>query len=89
MRRTAVLFTLGRFGLFVLMALLIRGSTGLAGHPLNGFPLLLAALLVSSIAGLYLFSRQREQFAQALLDQREAKLAQRAQRRARLDKDGA
>ena len=88
LRRSAVLFTLARFGLFLVMALLIWSGTGAAGHQLNGFPLLLAALLCSSIIGVFLFSRQRQEFAQALAVQRDAKTAQIAERRARLESDG-
>ena len=86
--RSALLFTLARFGLFIVMALLIWSGTGAVGHQLNGFPLLLAALLVSSMVGLFLFSRQRQQFAEALAAQRDAKTAQLEERRARLEDDG-
>lgn len=89
LRRAALFYTAGRSGLFLIVAVLIWSATGLAGHQLNGLPLLLAALLVSSIGGLFLFSRQREQFAQALAVKRAAKVEQIAHRRARLDDDGA
>ena len=88
LRRSALLFTLARFGLFIVMALLIWSGTGAVGHQLNGFPLLLAALLVSSMVGLFLFSRQRQQFAEALAAQRDAKTAQLEERRARLEDEG-
>jgi hypothetical protein len=86
--RAAVVFSLGRLGLFVVSAILIWSATGAAGHSLNGFPLLFAALVLSSIAGVFLFSRQRRQFAQALADKRAARIAAITQRRARLD-DGS
>jgi hypothetical protein len=85
LRKAAVVYTLGRFGLFILFALLIWSGSGLIGHVLNGIPLLLAALLVSSIAGLFLLSRQRNAFAEALAAKRDAKTEQIARRRARLD----
>jgi uncharacterized membrane protein YkvI len=88
-RKTALVYTLGRFGLFVVVAMLIWSGTGAAGHQLNGFPLLLAALLVSSITGIFVFARQRERFAEALAAKREAKTQQIAQRRARLESDGS
>ena len=86
--RSALLFTLGRFGLFALTALLIWSATGLTGHQLNGLPLLLAALILSSIAGIFVFARQREQLAEALATKRAAKVEQIAGRRARLDDHG-
>jgi hypothetical protein len=82
-------YSLGRLGLFVVVALLIWSGTGAAGHQLNGIPLLFASLLASSIAGLFLFARQREQFAEALAARRAAKVEQIAQRRARLEDDGS
>ncbi len=88
-RRTALFFSLGRLGLFVVSAILIWSATGAAGHALNGFPLLFAALIVSSVAGIFVFSRQRQQFAQALADKRAARIAEITRRRARLDDGGA
>jgi hypothetical protein len=85
LRRVAVLYSLGRLGLFVLFALLIWSGSGLAGHALNGIPLLLAALLTSSLAGLFLLGRQRDAFAEALAAKRDAKTEALARRRARLD----
>ncbi len=86
-RRAALTYTLGRFGVFALLALLIWSATGFAGRQLNGLPLLLVALLLSSVASYFLFSRQRTQLATALAAAREAKTEQIAQRRARLDDD--
>ncbi|MCU1592940.1 MAG: hypothetical protein JWO12_332 [Frankiales bacterium] len=89
LRRSAVLFSLGRLGLFIASALLLWSGAGAAGYSLNGFPLLLAALVLSSVAGVFLFSRQRLQFAEALADKRLAKIEELTARRARLDDDGA
>jgi hypothetical protein len=88
-RRAALTYALGRFGVFALLALLIWSATGFAGRQLNGLPLLLVALLLSSVVSYFLFSRQRKQLATALAAQREAKTEQIAQRRARLDDDRA
>ncbi|MGB8651792.1 MAG: DUF4229 domain-containing protein [Mycobacteriales bacterium] len=88
LRRTALVYSFGRFGLFLVVALLIWSVTGLVGHQINGFPLLLAALLLSSIVGLFVFARQRERFAEALQAKRAAKAQQIADRRARLEGDG-
>jgi hypothetical protein len=88
LRRAAVVYTLGRFGLFVVVALLVWSATGAAGHQLNGIPLLLAALLGSSVVALYVLRAQRERFAEALAAKRDAKTEQIAQRRARLEDDG-
>lgn len=88
-RRAALTYTFGRFGVFALLAVLIWLATGLAGRQLNGLPLLLVALLLSSVTSYLLFSRQRQQLATALAAQRQAKTEQIAQRRARLDDDRA
>lgn len=85
MTRQALLYTGGRFGLFALTALLLWSGAGLLGYRFNGMPLLLAALLLSSIGSLFLLSRQREEFAASLADKREAKAQQIAARRAKLD----
>jgi hypothetical protein len=85
LRRPAVLYTAGRFGLFVLVALLVWLGTGMFGAPLTGIPLLLAALILSSIASIFVLSRQRALFAEALTAHRAARTAQLAARRARLD----
>lgn len=85
LRKAAVLYSLGRFGLFVLFALLIWAGTGAFGHQVNGLPLLLGSLLASSLVGVFVLARQRSAFAEALAAKRDAKTAQIAQRRARLD----
>jgi hypothetical protein len=54
---------------------------------INGFPLLLAALLVSSIASLFLLRRQRDALVLAQERKRVAKAEQREQLRARLDEE--
>ena len=85
MRRAWLTYTLGRVGLFVLSALLLWGVSGLLGHALHGLPLLLAALLLSSVLALALLRGQREAFATAIQASREARTTEAAARRARLD----
>lgn len=85
MRRAALIYSLGRFALFLLVAVLTWAVSGLLGHQLNGLPLLLLAALVSSALGYVVFARQRRQLAEALAAQRETKAQQLAERRARLD----
>lgn len=71
LRRAALLYTLARLLLFTLFALLIWSVSTLLGHSVNGFPLLLLALLLSSGAGLLLLAGPRARFAQALAQHRE------------------
>ena len=87
MRKAALVYTLGRFGFFLLVALLTFFVTSLLGHPLNGLPLLLIALIVSSVGSLWLLRDKRDQLAQALAESRAAKTEQIAARRARLEND--
>jgi hypothetical protein len=54
---------------------------------INGFPLLLAALLVSSIASLFLLRRQRDALVLAQERKGEAKRAEKERLRARLDQE--
>jgi len=88
LRKPAFVYTVGRLGLFVLVALLLRSGAGLVGTSLNGLPLLLAALLVSSLISLFLLAGPRQQLAEALASQRSTKTAELAARRARLEDDG-
>lgn len=85
MRRAALLYAAGRFGLFLLVALLVWLGGQALGYSVNGLELLLIAFLVSSVVGIWLFSRQRQALAEALDAQRKAKAEQVAARRARLD----
>jgi hypothetical protein len=85
LRKAAVLFTFGRIGLFGLVAIIVWGASGLAGHQVNGLPLLLAAALGSSLLAFVLLRDQRDRFSQAIADSRDAKTAELAARRARLD----
>lgn len=85
MRRAALLYALGRFGLFLLVSLLLWAGSQALGYDLNGIELLLIAFLVSSIGGIWVFSRQRHALAEALDAQRKAKTEQIAARRQRLD----
>jgi hypothetical protein len=85
LRRAWLTYTLGRLGLFALVAVIAWGASGLLGHELNGLPLLLVALLGSSVLALVLLREQRDRFGQALAESRAAKAAAVAAQRARLD----
>jgi hypothetical protein len=85
LRRAFAVYTLGRFGLLVLVAVIVWGASGLLGHEVNGLPLLLLALLGSSVLTLVLLREQRDRFAQALATSRAEKAQALAARRARLD----
>ena len=87
MRRAALTYTLARFGLFLLVAVILWGAAGLLGADVNGLPLLLAAALVSSVLGYVLFARQRQALAEALDAQRRARAEQVAARAARLENE--
>lgn len=87
MRKAAVVYTLGRFGLFALLAVVVWGASGLLGHQLNGLPLLLIAALLSSVLGYVLFAPQRQALAEALDAQRRARAAEIAHQRARLENE--
>jgi hypothetical protein len=84
----ALVYTLGRFALFVSCSLLLWSGAGAAGFTFNGLPLLLAGLLLSSLLSLVLLKRQRQALAAAVADARDAKTAEIAARQARLN-DGA
>lgn len=83
--RSALLYTGGRFVLFALCALLLWSGAGALGWSFNGLPLLLAALLVSSVLSLFLLRDQRDRFAGHLEARRAAKVEEIAARRARLE----
>jgi len=85
LRRAWLTYTLGRAGLFALVAVIAWGASGLLGHELNGLPLLLVALIGSSVLALVLLREQRDRFGQALAEARAAKAAAVAAQRARLD----
>lgn len=87
MKKAAVLYGLGRFGLFLVAAALLWTGARALGTELNGLPLLLAAMVLSSFAGIWVFSRQRAQLAEALQAKREAREQAIAERRARLDRE--
>jgi cell division protein FtsL len=86
-RRAALVYTVGRFGLFGLVAIILWGAAGLLGKDLNGLPLLLLAALISSALGYVLFARQRQTLAEAIDGQRKAKAEQVAARRARIENE--
>jgi len=87
MGRAALTYALARFGLFLLVAVILCGGAGLLGADVNGLPLLLGAALVSSVLGYVLFSRQRQALAEALDAQRRARAEQVAAREARLESE--
>jgi membrane protein implicated in regulation of membrane protease activity len=87
MRRAALRYAAGRLGLFVLMAALVWLGGQALGRDVNGLELLLVAFALSSVLGIWLFSRQRRELAEALDAQRKAKAEQVAARRARLDQE--
>lgn len=87
MGRAALLYAAGRFGLFLVSAALIWTGGRAAGADINGLPLLLAAFVVSSFAGIWVFSRQRRELAEALQARRDAKTREIAERQARIDRE--
>ncbi len=87
MKRAAGLYALGRFGLFLLVALLLWLGAKAFGAELNGLALLLVAFAVSSLIGYWLFGRQRQLLADEVDAHRKAKAERVAARRARLDED--
>lgn len=84
-RRTFLAYTLGRLGLLVLVAVIVWGASGLLGHQLNGLPLLLLALLGSSVLALLVLREQRDRFSAALAADRAARAEAGAARRQRLE----
>ena len=87
MGRAALTYALARFGLFLLVAVILWGGAGLLGADVNGLPLLLGAALVSSVLGYVLFARQRQALAEALDAQRRTRAEQLAAREARLESE--
>ena len=87
MKKRALVYTLGRFGLFVSSSLLLWSAAGALGFDFNGLPLLLAALLLSSFLSIALLKRQRMALAEALAASRQAKVAELTERQARLKVD--
>lgn len=85
MRRAALGYAAGRFGLFALVALLLWLGGQLLDADVNGLSLLLLAFAVSSILGYLLFGDQRRQLAESLDARRQERVAEDARRRARLD----
>ncbi|HUR14435.1 MAG TPA: DUF4229 domain-containing protein [Mycobacteriales bacterium] len=85
MGRAAATYALARFGLFLLVALVLWGVADLLDADLNGLPLLLGAAIVSSALGYVLFARQRIALAEAVDAQRRARADDVAARAARLE----
>lgn len=78
-RRAAVIYSGLRFVVFLGVA----GALVLVGF--NGYPLLLLALLISSIASLVVLKPQRAALTAAQVARREQRTAERDERRARLE----
>ncbi|GAC1443218.1 MAG: hypothetical protein NVSMB55_16260 [Mycobacteriales bacterium] len=78
-RRTLLVYSALRCVVFLGCA----GALVLVGF--NGYPLLLLALLISSIASLVVLKPQREALTAAQVARREQRAAERDERRARLD----
>jgi hypothetical protein len=76
-----VVYTLSRLGLFVLSYLLVVGVYLLAtgGDPVPLFWPFLLAIVVSSIASVYLLKGQRQRFA-AVIERRAAAASERLER---------
>lgn len=89
MAKPALLYALGRIGLFFVAAALIWTGARAAGADVNGLPLLLGAMVLSSLASIWVFSRQRAELAEALQAKRDARTQSIAERRARLDGDAS
>ncbi len=89
LRSPFVVYTAGRFVLFLLLSLLLWSGAGLLGYTFNGLPLLLSALLLSSVASFFLLASQRQELALRVAAKRDAKTADIAARRARLEDDSA
>lgn len=68
--RLVLVYTAARTGLLLLFALLIFSGAGLLGRELNGFLVLLLALMASSLAGLFLLAKPRDELAQAMAERR-------------------
>jgi hypothetical protein len=86
-KRSFLALTLGRVGLFLLCALLVRLVSVALDHPINGLTLLLVALLISSPIGVLVFSSQRQAVAEALVARKDVRARQAAERRARIEND--
>lgn len=71
MTRAFLVYTAGRAALFGLFVVLTWSVSGLLGWELRGLPLLLVALLLSSLAALFLLPGPRAQLAAALAKQRD------------------
>lgn len=87
MGKAALVYGAGRLGLFVLAALLVWTGGQAVGADVNGLPLLLSALVLSSLASVWVLGRQRVALAEQLQARRDAKTAEIAERRARLDRE--
>jgi cation transporter-like permease len=85
LRRAFLTYTLGRLGLFLLVAVIVWGASGLLGSQVNGLTLLLLALIGSSVLAVFVLRGQRDRFGQAIAADRAAKAEVQAARRARLN----
>ena len=75
MTRAFLVFTLARFLLFLLFAMLSWSVAGLLGYELNGFVLLIVALVLSSLAGVFLLAGPRAKLAAALAERQQQREA--------------
>ena len=85
LRRAFLTYTLGRFGLFLLTAIIAWAIAGLTGHDINGLTLLFLGLVGSTVLSFVMLRPQRDAFALAIASEREAKAQALAAQRARLD----
>lgn len=88
LRRAFVTYTLGRFVLFFLSAVILYSASGLLGHAMNGLELLLFSLIASALLSAFFLKQQRDAFAAAVAASRARKAEEVAAQRARLE-DGA
>jgi peptidoglycan/LPS O-acetylase OafA/YrhL len=84
LRRAFLTYTLGRFGLFLLSAIILYSAAGLLGNDVNGLTLLLFSLIASALLSAFFLRPQRERFSQAVTESRERRAAALAEQRARL-----
>ncbi len=68
--RATVVYTAARFGLFLLFSLLIWAGFGLAGYEVNGWLLVIAGFVLSSVVGFVVLAGPREDLARAVADRR-------------------
>ena len=85
LRRAFLTYTLGRFVLFLLSAVILYSAAGLLGNEINGLTLLLFSLIASALLSAFFLKPQRDAFAAAVAASRADKAAAVAAQRARLE----